>query len=393
MIILSLSCHSFLYAAALKQLNSNLQYINSFIPKNNSKIINIKRFESGDSFINDVFLCTTSTNKQYVIKIGNSSWNKVKTLNEILSIRLMSKETNIPVPKVIGYQLSKKNPINKEFIIMEKIEGVPLSLIYDKIKDKKIFFEILDHLASLLKEMRKVSFSKLGNLSLDINNDVKIIAPIEIHLSADTPPPENFREYSIMLLEYYNLIIQKSFSLSCARKGKIQNMVNSIIQTINTCFVENTEEKFVFSHQDLVMKNILVKGNKVVGIVDWEWAGPGLEEIESISGLDFLSKDEHMAYFKQRIKSLDFLIFPLSNNKLRLEILKFAGLIYRIAAFEEWAGEKEFLHTARFIDDKMFQRHIKKCNIQEPSKIIELIMKDIEDKYYEITRRFKGCVA
>jgi len=75
---------------------------------------------------------------------------------------------------------------------------------------------------------------------------------------------------------------------------------------------------------------------------------------------------------------------PDHSNSLRLEILKFAGLIYRIAAFDEWIGEKEFTHTARFIEDKLFQRWVKKNNSISRRELIKIIMNDIKSKYNEI---------
>lgn len=363
----------------IETLNNNLEFINGYIPSDKPKIIGIERFKSGASFINDVFMCTTRTGEQYVIKIANPNWPRVKTLNEVLSIKIVRQKTTIPTPNVLGYCLDKENPIQHEFIIMDMMEGVPLSLVYDDIKNTHNFEKILDNLADYISQLRKIPYEEIGNFTLDEDRGIRVMSPIEIYSPSDLKAPMSFAEYYLRILSYYRRVISKSDFLNDVDKESLKKYIDNVIELLKTR--RFSKESFVFSHQDFVMKNILVKGEKVVGIVDWEWAGPNIFEMESLSGFDFLEKKEHRAHFKARLKNLKCRIFLEKAHSLRQKIIEFSGLIYRIASFEEWIGKKPFLHTARLIKDKLFQRWVKGNKMNDSKTIKSIILKDIHAKH------------
>ncbi|KAI2464256.1 kinase-like protein [Annulohypoxylon bovei var. microspora] len=65
--------------------------------------------------------------KQLIMRVSLPVCPRTKTESEAATIQWIYENTNLPVPKVECYDSSRNNPIGFEWILMERIDGIPLS--------------------------------------------------------------------------------------------------------------------------------------------------------------------------------------------------------------------------------------------------------------------------
>ena len=154
--------------ALRERLQEQLPRILSEISEVRGEFVSVDPFfGGGKSLINDVYLIKTDR-EELVIKLGNPRWEKSKTENEVAVVNFLYKNSAIPVPKIYAYEASQEHSaMGREYIIMAKIEGEPMSSVYsDLIRDKEQFYSILSQLASILAELRSFHFDAIGNFRI-----------------------------------------------------------------------------------------------------------------------------------------------------------------------------------------------------------------------------------
>ncbi|OTA84278.1 hypothetical protein M434DRAFT_83422 [Hypoxylon sp. CO27-5] len=65
--------------------------------------------------------------KHYVMRVSLPVCPQSKTESEVATLNLIHKNTRLPVPTVICYDSTRNNPIGFEWILMDRIDGKPLS--------------------------------------------------------------------------------------------------------------------------------------------------------------------------------------------------------------------------------------------------------------------------
>jgi hypothetical protein len=96
------------------------------------------------------------------------------------------------------------------------------------------------------------------------------------------------------------------------------------------------------------MKNILVLDDEVTAILDWEWSGSALMEIEPMTGFDFLLNEEDRLYFAKKLETLGVNDFFATPNSQRQLFFRLIGNVYTLVAFREWR-EGKLEHTAKIL--------------------------------------------
>lgn len=205
-----------------------------FLQNNLGKVESIKKIEIG--FTNEVY----SINDAFILKVCEDLGNRDKFEREVFFYNYF--KDKIPVPKIIVYDNSKK-VYNKDFMIYHKIQGDNLYSKWHLMKglERK---EIIRQLCEILKKINKSSYDKFAKqfrLKSSISWHDKILAHIQ---------------NSLKKIEEKKIISQE------------------FIQTINN-FVEANhgalnEQKIALVYWDAHFDNILVKGNKIVGVLDFE---------------------------------------------------------------------------------------------------------------------------
>lgn len=316
----------------------------------------------GGSFINAVYLITTTEGKEAVLKVENRYWEMCKTMNEILSIQFLKCRSVIPVPEILHFENTLGNsPISAEYILMRKLSGQPLNHVIDEIRQDSVRYkELLENLADILCQLRKIEFDRLGNFCE--SNDHLIEGIVDFSQYQCEEPLTCFSRFAYQWLMYTKQEMTKLASAPHPNRQyflKYIPMIEEWMHSLDLTFLDHPSDRFVLSHQDFVMKNILVDDVQVTGVLDWEWCGSALPEFEAKCGLDFLFSNEDRNLFAEIMceKGIeDFFKPPPAARQCFYDVM---GYFYTLIACYEWHKGK-FEHSAKFLNQKLEQRRVKK---------------------------------
>ena len=86
-----------------------------------------------------------------------------KTESEVATIAYLRANTSIPVPQVFAWDSDRSNELHFEWILMAKIDGVPLFDVWRKVPwEKKL--ELTGTIAGMIKQLRDRKFNCIGAL-------------------------------------------------------------------------------------------------------------------------------------------------------------------------------------------------------------------------------------
>ncbi|KAI9923366.1 hypothetical protein MW887_010469 [Aspergillus wentii] len=129
-----------------------------------SRCISIKKYPDG--MFNKAFLMSMDNGREVVTKVPNPNAGipHFTTASEVATMDFARKVLETPAPCVYSWNSqAKSHPVGAEFIIMDKIEGVPLSQVWDTLKlPQKL--QVLLAMTRLQKQWLGVSFSHYGSL-------------------------------------------------------------------------------------------------------------------------------------------------------------------------------------------------------------------------------------
>ena len=86
-----------------------------------------------------------------------------KTASEVATIGLLRSHTSIPVPRIIASSSTSDNELRFEWILMERVEGVPLADIWASLTwDAKV--SCVKDVASIMAQLFELRYDSIGNL-------------------------------------------------------------------------------------------------------------------------------------------------------------------------------------------------------------------------------------
>ncbi len=182
---------------------------------------------------------------RYILKIYFPKEENYK--KEIKLFSKLRENENIPVPKI--YKISRNEVVqSREYAIYEYIQGITLGEAMSKgyVLEKKFISDV----AKSLAQIHSYKFDRLGFLDENLN------------IREGLPP----------LIEWY-----KNFMGNRAKKrlGKeIINKINYIVKE-NKNILTILDEDIRLVHGDFQGTNILIKNNRLSGILDWEFVMAG----------------------------------------------------------------------------------------------------------------------
>lgn len=214
--------------------------------------------------------------------------------SEACTMRLLRRETTIPVPEVFAFSDSCSNELGHPFILMQFIEGKPLYEFWEDKKTskdtmKKRRIRCLQAIAAAMVQLDKFSFDQAGALKFDKNGQPLGIGPMlavddarEFWKSEDGilddewawvthEPFHNDRDY------YMADMNRLSKHVVCKRP-KIDYRAEGWIKLFNLFFDSlerkcHQEKQFVLAHPDLSCANIIVSDEGLVrAFIDWDKA-------------------------------------------------------------------------------------------------------------------------
>ena len=174
--------------------------------------------------------------------------------------------------------------------------------------------------------------------------------------------------------------MEKSINEASEDSGLYVKYLTLIKNFAATSCYFSEEEEFVLSHQDFVMKNILIKDGQIMAVLDWEWAGPAPKEIEQLSGMDFIQTPEDRDYFCSILKQKGCSDFFNPTSSHRAHLYKLLGSTFSLVAYREWFTGK-LSHTAKFMDQKFLQRRVREGNFASPLELSSYINQELDELF------------
>ncbi|KAF2673610.1 phosphotransferase family protein [Microthyrium microscopicum] len=119
-----------------------------------------------DGLFNKAYLFTMDDGQEIVGKVPNPNAGiaHYTTASEVATLDFVRNTLNIPAPRVLGWSShSANNPVGVEYILMEKVAGVPLEPFWRVLKPVKkleVFMKIFEY----QKRLSGVVFPRIGSL-------------------------------------------------------------------------------------------------------------------------------------------------------------------------------------------------------------------------------------
>ncbi|EEP82878.1 conserved hypothetical protein [Uncinocarpus reesii 1704] len=178
-------------------------------------------------------------------------------LTEAATMKFVSENTSIPVPKVYCSFVRK----NRAYIVMERIRGDEIPRAWKKLSEESRQ-KMFDQLKTMVQELRALIPPPGTGVQSCVGGslcDARIPRP-----KARFGPFKTIQEFHVWLREDFQPSKKDKGTSSDQDWEDIEKMVAQ---------QDGPWPPPVFTHCDLNPFNILVREGKVVGIIDWEFAG------------------------------------------------------------------------------------------------------------------------
>ncbi|KAL1850417.1 hypothetical protein Daus18300_012951 [Diaporthe australafricana] len=178
-------------------------------------------------------------------------------LDEAATMRFVAERTSIPVPKVLHAFVHN----GASFIVMEKIRGKELAKIWHQLSD--------DTRASLLGQLRQM-LEELRALPPPTGFAVGscVGGSLQDFRQRQAPPPVQFGPFKT--IQGFHRWLRDDLELGQA------NSMDQVDRDDLDAMITRQDGSWpqpVFTHGDLNPSNILVRDERIVGIIDWEMSG------------------------------------------------------------------------------------------------------------------------
>lgn len=345
----------------------------------------------GGSFINQVFLVTTDHNEKFVLKVENTNWKNEKTMNEVQTLKFIDRLTSIPVPKVVAYEnVIHSSLIGYEYILMTLMPGIPLNFEFEKIySDPGLYYDLLQQLANILAEIKKFKSPFIG--SLNSPDSFQLKDSMDFANLGYEGPCKDFAEYAHRWLSYYLQEMTTLVSTDHPNAHYFEKYipkVEKLLHSTNLTRLNKPLEMFPFSHQDFVMKNILVEGTKVTAVLDWEWSGTAVSEFEAKTGCDFLKTRQDEALFNSMLEERGVYDFFESPHHTRQIFYQVMGDLYTLISCYEWV-EGKLNHSAKFLSQKLEQRRIRHSKCFDMHSYVDQVSLSLDEFFDELYKELE----
>ena len=198
---------------------------------------------------------------------------------EALIMRLLKRETSIPVPEIFDYQASPDNELNCAFILMEFIDGEPLpSFWFDDSYPTEIVEQrrarVLQDVASAMVQLNRFRFQKGGSIIFDDEGNPQVGPLRTVDFEDPEEPPEvsETGPFDTQKDFYYSKFAQSNHTGIARDKSSLglRKLLGLFFDWIP--YNEDLSNgPFVLTHPDLDIQNIIVsRDGRVAAIIDWD---------------------------------------------------------------------------------------------------------------------------
>ncbi|CAG8257530.1 unnamed protein product [Penicillium olsonii] len=209
--------------------------------------------------------------------------------SEALTMRLLRKETIIPLPDVFAFENSCENQVNCPFILISFIEGKKLSDVwFDKTSPKDVVHarrtRSLQDIAASMIQLDKYSFDKGGSLVFDKQDQLSDIGSMHFTDSAAMLKRliNNDPNESPIYIEAGPFSDPKAYyTCRLDNRGEQGTTFETGELHLLRMFFDSMEEPcdgrkpFVLEHPDFDIQNFIVsEEGELLGIIDWDGVCP-----------------------------------------------------------------------------------------------------------------------
>ena len=245
---------------------------------------------------------------------------------EAQTMRLIRRETTMPVPDVYTFDASMSNGLGYPFILIEMLPGKPLyEGWYDDVSPAKLQqfrARALQGIAEAMSQLSKFAFDQGGSLLFDEDNHVSGTGPRRVldhneayehlctrdpilhSLFSDAGPFKDVKTSFLSMLDQREGRRMKSTICSGA-----EHMLRLFIDWSHENDNDTQQQSFVLAHPDFGIQNILVaEDGTLTGIIDWDWVAAVPRSVGNQKLPDFLMRDydpEDYNWDRKAGKSLD----------------------------------------------------------------------------------------
>jgi len=223
------------------------------------KLAHCRRITSG--LFNISFDIRTSEGEDYILRIAPADdYPKLYYEKDMMQAepeihKLVREKTGVPAPEIYYYDPTL-TVIEREYILMEKMPGAPLTELPDM--PIKEYSQILFQLGRITRELHSIKGDLFGY----------------IRAKSVMPPQESWRKAFVIMLDK---ILEDCIKAECFTEDEV-NILRKVFLDNEKYLDKDTPSAFL--HLDIWQQNILAENGKITGLLDFDRAAWGDPELE-----------------------------------------------------------------------------------------------------------------
>ncbi|WEW57142.1 hypothetical protein PRK78_002603 [Emydomyces testavorans] len=125
----------------------------------------VKVEKLADGMYNKALLLTMDDGIQVVGKVPNPNAGlpHLTTASEVATTDFVKNVLGTPAPKILGWNSKSDNPVGAEYVIMEKVKGVPLEKLWNRL-DSEVKSNLVEQIAAFQRCWTLTTFVQYGGL-------------------------------------------------------------------------------------------------------------------------------------------------------------------------------------------------------------------------------------
>ncbi|KAI1371642.1 kinase-like domain-containing protein [Hypoxylon crocopeplum] len=226
-----------------------------------------------------------------ILRVSIAVEPKLKTESEVITMKMLREVSSLRVPRIMAYQSSANNQIGYEWILQEYLQGEPLPYkvamgeVDWTLMEEDRRLELVESIAEYYNEMFERQYISIGNLFPGAIGDHPelhatigpLVAPEFYwaeHYSyvVNRGPFRNSFDWLEVRLDMKRRDCRKVASSNPNVTNRTERIIKRLTRLCNTLFASTLTEPTTLINLDLSARNIIMSGNELNGVIDWECA-------------------------------------------------------------------------------------------------------------------------
>ncbi|KZS90718.1 kinase-like protein [Sistotremastrum niveocremeum HHB9708] len=231
---------------------------------------------------NLVYKAQLSAGDIWIVRFPHPAVHDPVTMEADLQVlRMLRRETSIPVPHVHAYDVTNNNSIGFAYSFLSYIPGVALGLDWVRVLDDEKRHRLLDQIAEAMLQLRKFTFHAIGDLVWDETDSCVVVGPLRENPALDPMyefPAVSETEVPSQITERGPFSSVRKYllsSLACQREQyPTQGWVHAWLHLFAMALPDARydEAPFVLRHPDFNPQNVIINPDtaELMGFIDWD---------------------------------------------------------------------------------------------------------------------------